>query len=393
MTRRRILHIITRLDRGGSAENTLLSAAGLDPDQWDVTIAVGPTTQDPGPTLQRARERGVRFVDVPSLVRAPDPWKDLQALRQLRHLLRQGWDVVHTHTSKAGILGRWAARGLGVPVVHTPHGHVFYGYYGSIVTRAFVTAERRAARWCDRLVALTVADRQDHERFGVGETGQWVVIHSGVDFSGLDRSERSRDEVRADLGIEADRPVVGTLGRLTAIKGQADLIDAVSFLQAEPLPHLLLIGDGEEQGALRARAEQVGLQDRTLLCGWRTDIGDLLRAIDVFVLPSHNEGMGRALVEAMYLGLPVIATDVGGIPELIEDGVQGLLVPPRAPAALADAIARMLSDTELRHRVGDQAALRARDYGADRMVERLVELYDSLTIATPAVSTEARRLA
>ncbi|MFP6645104.1 MAG: glycosyltransferase [Candidatus Latescibacterota bacterium] len=153
----RVLHIITRLDRGGSAENTLLTVAGLDPDSFDVTVAVGPTAGDPSPTEAKARNRSVRFVHIPDLVRAPRPLRDLRAILNLRRLIRsEAWDVVHTHTSKAGILGRWVAHRHGIPaIVHTPHGHVFYGYCGAATTAAFVRLERRAARWCHRLVALT----------------------------------------------------------------------------------------------------------------------------------------------------------------------------------------------------------------------------------------------
>lgn len=387
MKRLRVLHIITRLDRGGSADNTLLSAAGMDPERFDVTIAVGPTVGEPGPTEIEARDRGVRFVHLDCLVRAPNPWQDLRALVALRRLLRsESWDLVHTHTSKAGILGRWIAHRERVPaIVHTPHGHVFYGYYGSVVTSLFRNLERLAAGWCHRLVALTAADRDEHLHFGVGVSSQWVVVHSGVDFRPLDQADTDRETVRAGLGVSPQDLLVLTLGRLAAVKGQGDLISAFAeFLPANPQACLVLVGDGEERASLQALATQKGVAGRTVFAGWRQDVGDVLRAADIFALPSHNEGMGKALVEAMYLGCPVVTTNVGGIPELVHDGEQGLLIPPRRPSILADALQRLADDENLRRRLGQSARCRARDYGSDSMVQKLTSLYEELVASAQA---------
>jgi glycosyltransferase involved in cell wall biosynthesis len=356
MRRLRFLHIITRLDRGDSAENTLLTAVGMDPERFDVTIAVGPTEGEPGPTEIEARDRGVRFVHLDCLVRTPNPWIDLRALVALRGLLREEpWDLVHTHTSKAGILGRWIAHQERVPaIVHTPPGHVFYGYYGSVVTALFRTLEWLAAGWCHRLVVLTAADRDEHLHFGVEDASQWVVVHSGVDFRPLDQADTDRETVRAGLGVAPKDLLVLTLGRLAAVKGQGDLIRAFAeFLPAHPKAWLVLVGD-------------------------------VLRAADIFALPSHNEGMGKALVEAMYLGCPVVTTNVGGIPELVRDGEQGLLIPPRSPSILADALQRLADDENLRRRLGQSARRRACDYGSASMVEKLTSLYEELVPSAQA---------
>ena len=392
MSRRlRVLQIITRLDRGGSAENTLLTVAGLDPETFDVTVAVGPTVGEPSPTEAKARNRGVRFVHIPHLVRAPQPLHDLRAVTALRRLIRsEAWDLVHTHTSKAGFLGRWVAHRHGIPaIVHTPHGHVFYGYHGAAMTAAFVRLERRAARWCHRLVALTAADRDDHLRFGVGAPSQWVIVHSGVDFRPLDDVAAGAPAIRADLGIGTQDLVVATLGRLTSVKGHHDLVRAFAdLLVAHPHARLLVVGDGEEEGALRELAVQTGVAARTVFAGWRQDVGDVLRAVDIFAMPSHNEGMGKALVEAMYLRRPVVATTVGGISELITDGVEGLLVPPSDPPRLAAALLRLAADVDLRRRLGSQATQRARAYGSEPMVRKLSNLYAQLA-GTPEPGREA----
>lgn len=396
MSRRlRVLHVITRLDRGGSAENTLLTVAGLDPDRFALAVAVGPTVGERSPTQIEARTRGVAFLDVPHLVRAPHPLHDLLALRHLRRLTAEGdYDIVHTHTSKAGFLGRRAAHRVGTPaIVHTPHGHVFYGYYGAAITSLFVQAERRAARWCHRLLALTAADRDDHLRFGVGAPLQWEIIHSGVDFTRLDRAAKPAATLRAELGIDAAALVIGSLGRLTAVKGQADLLRAfAALLPSHPQARLVLIGDGEEAAALRQLAAELSVAEATIFTGWRTDVGEVLRALDIFALPSHNEGMGKALVEAMRVGLPVVATRVGGIPELIETGREGLLVPARDPDALAAALQHLSADAGLRRALGARAAARAADYSSERMVAKIADLYERLAYErglTPATAVDA----
>lgn len=377
----RLLHVITRLDPGGSAENTLLTVAGLNPDRYATSLAVGATRGEHSPTEAEARDRGVEFVDVPHLVRAVRPWCDLRAAVSLWRLCRRGrFAIVHTHTSKAGLLGRAAARLARVPViVHTPHGHVFYGYYGALLTRMFVWLERLAARWCDCVVALTEADAAEHVRFGVAPRSHFRVIHSGVDFSAFDACAAGRAEARAALGVPLDGTVIATLGRLTSVKGQVDLVEAFAGVRSRGHDAFLaLIGEGEERPSLETRARELGVADRVFLPGWRRDIATALKAVDVFALPSHNEGMGKALVEAMYAGLPCVATRVGGVPELISHGENGLLVRPGQPQELAAALVELVADPERRRRLGAAARERARAYSARAMVDKIEDLYEEL---------------
>jgi glycosyltransferase involved in cell wall biosynthesis len=381
MSRRRlrVLHLITRLDRGGSADNTLLTAARTAPARFACTVAAGPSPEAGGAALVEVQARGVPVLRVPHLVRHPSPVTDLRAVGEILGIIRAGrFDLVHTHTSKAGFLGRLAARMARVPaVVHTPHGHVFYGYYGPLVTRLFAAAERWAAWRTDRLVALTVREVDDHLALGIGRPEQFRVIHSGIDFAAFDADPTPGRQVRVELGIPAEALVVGTLGRLTAVKGQDCLVAALASL-ALPQLWLLLVGDGEERSALAAQAQALGVADRVVFAGWRQDVHRVLRAMDLFALPSLNEGMGRALVEAMYTGLPVVATAVGGVPELIVPGSTGLLVPPRAAADLAAAIRSLVADPEARARLGQQARACAAGYSAAGMVAAIEAMYDEL---------------
>ncbi len=379
LNRPRVLHVITRLDRGGSAENTLLSAARME--AYAATVAVGLTQGEHSPTEALARERGVEFVAVPHLVRPIRPLQDLRALWELWRLMRQRrFDLVHTHTSKAGLLGRVAACLAGVPrLVHTAHGHVFYGYYGPVRSRLFVWLERWAAGFTDRLIALTSAEEADQLRFGVAPAAKFAVIHSGVDFAPFHRQGSGRQEVRAGLGIDPEGLVIGTLGRLTAVKGQADLVRAFALVRRQvEAAWLLLVGDGEEREALEDLARRLGVRDRVVFAGWRDEVPAVLRAMDIFAFPSLNEGMGKALVEAMYAGLPVVATRVGGVPELIHEGLDGLLVPPSQPAELAAALLRLVLDAPQRQVMGRAAAQHAGEYSVEKMIEKLAALYGVL---------------
>ncbi|MFT5086120.1 MAG: glycosyltransferase involved in cell wall biosynthesis [Candidatus Latescibacterota bacterium] len=380
MNRVRVLHVITRLDRGGSAENTLLTVAEANRARFDVSLASGPTQGPSSPTEARAREVG-EYIDIPDLVRAIRPLNDLRALWQLYRLMQRGrYDIVHTHTSKAGLLGRLAAYFARVPiVVHTPHGHVFYGYYGPWVSGLFVRLERWAASMCDRIIALTSKGAEDHIELGVALRRKFVVIHSGIEFPESFALGQGREELRAEWGIGADALVVGTLGRLTAIKGQRDLIEAFSLLCGQvPDAYLLLVGDGEERMDLVGLAKNLGVGSRVIVVGWREDIYAALATMDLFALPSINEGMGKALVEAMYAGLPCVATRVGGVPELVEDGKEGFIVSAAAPRELADALLKLLLDESLRARCGAAGRRRATAYSAAEMIRKIEALYEDI---------------
>ena len=377
----RILHVITRMDPGGSTDDTLLTLAGLDPTRFRAALASGPAQDPPGAGVARARENGVAFVDIPDLVRDISPLRDLRSLVALWRLMRrERYHIVHTHTSKAGFVGRLAARLAGVPIiVHKPHGHVFYGYYGPLLTRLFILLERWAARVTDRIITLSQRGADEHVAVGVGRPGMFVTIPSGVDFSAAAEQTIGREEVRRALGIGADDLVVGTLGRLTAIKGQGDLVEAFAGLdRRNGGPWLLLVGDGEERVALQRRAQELGAADRVVFAGWRDDIYNLLRAMDIFALPSWNEGMGKALVEAMYVGIPPVVTAVGGVPEIVDDGETGLLVPARRPDRMREALAELAADPDRRRGMGRAAAERAQAYSIGRALEMLVDLYSTL---------------
>ncbi len=374
----RIVHLITRLERGGSSDCTLLQAIAAARRGHRVTVAAGPSDSESRLVAEARATTGIEMVEIPDLVRPVSPWSDLRALRDIVALLRDRCcDVLHTHTSKAGALGRLASI-LGRPraILHQPHGHLFYGYYGAIGSGCVVLAERILARFCDAQIALTRRGAEEHLLRGIGRPDTFHVVRSGVDLRPWRRPDRDRLACRAELGFGPGEVALGTLCRLEPIKGVADLVEAfIRLAPDQPALRLVIAGDGPLREPLQARAALAGLADRVVLDGrWRPP-RRVLPALDLFVLPSHNEGMGRALVEAMAAGLAIVATDVGGVAEVLEDGRCGVLVPPRDPAALAVAIARLTADPDRCAALGAAARARSLAFGAGRMGRQVVRLY------------------
>ena len=347
-----------------------------------MTLVTGPSEGDEGELETRARKMGARVILVPDLVREPSPVQDVRALRALCRIMRgERCTLVHTHTSKAGILGRVAARMAGVPaVVHTPHGHVFHSYYGPTKTRLFCQLERFCARYAHRIITLTENEKREHVELRIAPAERFTTIHSGVDLSRFERAPHGDVARRSDFGIPADAPVIVCVARLVPIKGHEHLIAAMpAVLDAFPEARLLLVGDGPLADELQAQAERAGVAQRVVFAGLRFDIPDLLRLSDIFALASLNEGMGRVLVEAMACRLPVVATRVSGIPDVVDDGVTGLLADSRSPDQMARALCALLSDPVCAHRMGEAGYRKVVPaFGVDAMVERINTVYEEV---------------
>ncbi|HQJ30332.1 MAG TPA: glycosyltransferase family 4 protein [Syntrophales bacterium] len=395
MDRVRVVHVITRFDKGGSAENTFLTVTGLDPARYETYLLAGSDGQDTAAAVStpsaesaaaeenmaRVQAAGVKTFIVPELVRPVAPLRDLRAFLRIRGLIRRlAPQIVHTHTSKAGIIGRLAAFSAGVPVVvHTPHGHVFWGYFGAVASRFFITLEKSASRLTDRLIMLTGQEKADHLRYRIAPPDKFVVIHSGVclePFLQITIADRRPD---SDPAFPPDSFVIGTIGRLTAIKGQSYLLEAAAGLLRE-IPELIciIVGEGELRRELAARAASLGMGERAFFPGWRRDVPSYMAALDLFVMPSLNEGMGRVVVEAMAAGRAVIASDVGGLRDLVVHGENGLLVPPGNAAALAAAIRTLYRDPKRRRIMGQNGRMKAPAFSAAAMIKKIDELYMNL---------------
>lgn len=380
MSRIRVAHVITRLCKGGAQENTFHSVRLANGDRFDASLISGPTFGDEGSIEDAVRKAGIEVLREPNLVRPVSPAEDALTLARLvRRFRRDRPQIVHTHTSKAGMLGRAAARIAAVPIiVHTPHGNIFDGYFSFWKSRLFVHAERRAARWTDRIIELTPGGVEEHLAQGIGRREQFTHIFSGIDLAPYDEARRRRSETRAQLGAAADDFIVGAVGRLEPIKGFTYFMTAAQRVsEVAPRTRFVHVGDGSQ--AAEIRAQRGGLNGRMTFLGLRDDVPELMAAFDVLVVPSLNEGMGRVILEAGAAGIPVVATRVGGIPDIVREGETGLLVPPRDAAAIADAVLALERDATRARSMGESGQAHvAPAFGLERMVMRIEGLYEEL---------------
>lgn len=377
----RILQVVTRLAVRGVPKHVLDLAANLNPERYEVEVLAGRSEPGEGELWAEARERGIKTWYVPALQRKVDPIADLKAYADIRRRLREGsYHIVHTHISKAGILGRLAARRAGVPVVvHTYHGQVEEVSGRSLKSYLFRACERCAARWTDRIVAVSEETVKECLRRGIGKPAQYRVIHNGIDLAPfLERCSAPAARVSAGAG-----PCLGTIGSLTREKGLEVLLQAFTLLrQRHPQLQLQIVGDGKLRGELQAMARQLGIAESVHFQGIAADVRPWLASFDLFVLPSLQEGLPTVLLEAMAAGRPVVASRVGGIPEVVIDGRTGLLVPAGDPQALAAALDRLLRDPEMRQAMGQAGRERAvQAFGLERMLRQLEKEYEELLSA------------
>lgn len=384
MSRIRVAHVITRLCTGGAQENTFHTVRLADPNRFDVSLYAGPTDGAEGSIEGEVAAAGIAVERIPDLCRAPHPLRDWTALRALTAHFRAGrYDIVHTHTSKAGYLGRLAARRAGVPVIiHTPHGHIFDGYFPRPVTAFYSALERHAAGFTSRIITLTEAEVVQHLAHGIGRPAQFLPIFSGIDLNLFREGRSYREATRAEWGAGADDFVIIGVGRLEPIKGFRYLMQAAARV-ASRMPHarFVVIGDGAERYALEAAAAPLG--NRVRFLGIRRDVPRLLAAADLLVLPSVNEGMGRVLLEAGAAQVPVVASAVGGVPELLAGGKHGLLVPPRDGDAIAGAIEHLAAAPAARQALAASWGNTVMSsYSVESMVQRIEALYEECLLET-----------
>lgn len=377
----RVLQIITRLIVGGAQETVMLIADKLDKDRYQVEVICGPQTGSEGSLIEEIRRRGIPLTILPDLVREIAFVKDCRAFWKLYKMMKTGaFDIVHTNSSKAGILGRWAAWLAKVPiVVHTVHGWGHHEHQRAIVRRLFIWLERISAAVTDRLVVVSPRNIEKGLADRIASREKYITIRSGIELDEFMHPSMERPAMRARLGISPDAPVVGTVTRLSPQKAPADFVTAaIAVAEAIPSAHFVIVGDGPLRGQLEAMIAQAGLQHRFHLTGLRRDVPELLTAFDVFALPSLWEGLPRVLPQAMAAGLPIVATAVDGNVEAVNDGENGLLVPPGDSERLSHAIRALLSDQQTAAEMGERGRQRVNEFSAQKMVEDIGRLYQNL---------------
>jgi len=380
----KIVHIITRLIIGGAQENTLLSCQGQHQRGHDVTLITGPALGPEGSLLNQARSGGYRVIVVDEMRRAILPLKDWRTLRRLTVLLQEIQpDIVHTHSSKAGILGRRAARraGLGA-VVHTVHGLAFTASTHPLLNWVYKILERQAAPLTSRIVCVADAMRDQSLAAGVGVPEQYVTIYSGMETEPFVHPPTPRQQVRRDLGFSDADIVIGTIARLFDLKGHDDLLDVAGHLCRQfPTVRFLWVGDGTLRGRFEARMHEMGLRKRFVLTGMVSPsrVPELTGAMDILVHPSRREGLARALPQAALAGIPSIAYDIDGNREAVIDGKTGLIIPPFDSGQLGLAISILVEKPELRQQMGQAGREFAlARFDAAVMVEALERLYHEI---------------
>lgn len=381
----RVVHIITRMIVGGAQENTRYNCLDLIRNHGDsVTLITGPTRGAEGKLLEAAKDPDLEVIVVPPMIRSIVPWQDVRAYRQLRTLLRTiRPEVVHTHSAKAGMLGRAAAWSLGVPcVVHTVHGAPFHPYQTAPARQLYIACERWAAKRCHRMISVADAMTDLMVGAGVAPRDKFTTIYSGMDVEPFLHADSDREQTRRELGLAPEHVVVGKIARLFPLKGHEYVLAAAkSIVREHPQVRFLWVGDGILRESLEQQIRSSDLQRHFVLTGLqRPDrIPALVGAMDVLVHTSLREGLARALPQALIAGKPVISFDVDGAREVVIDGVTGRLLPPKMIATLADAISQLVSDPELRKKMGTEGRLRCTDlFRHETMTQRIREVYSQV---------------
>jgi glycosyltransferase involved in cell wall biosynthesis len=388
----RVMRVIARLNIGGPAIHTILLAAGLDAARFESTLVTGVEAACEGNMLDLAAQKGVQPLIIPELGREINPLKDWVTLLKLYRLFRdQRPHIVHTHTAKAGTVGRLAARLAGVPiVVHTFHGHVFHDYFGPLQTKVFIGIERFLASLSDRIVTVSEGQRQELAAYGVASLDKIAVVPLGFELDALLNCESLRGQLRRELGIPEEMALVGIVARLAAIKNHRLFLDAARLIvEAGQGAMFLVVGDGELRAELEAYAAALGLAERVIFTGWRRDLPRIYADLDVVALSSLNEGTPVSLIEAMAAAKPVVATRVGGVSDVILDKESGYLVQSKDAEGLARGILDLLRAPDRAREMGlaGRVAVHPK-YASETLLANIEKLYLQLLACTATVVEE-----
>jgi glycosyltransferase involved in cell wall biosynthesis len=378
----RVLRLIARLNMGGPALHVSYLTKGLAERGYETTLAAGSLAHGESSMSFVADELGVQVHPIPQLHREISLLYDTLSVARLVKLIRRVRPhILHTHTAKAGAIGRVAALAAGDArppiIVHTFHGHVLRGYFGPVRTAMFSRIERSLAIPTTRLVAVSPEVRDDLVELGVAPAEKFSVIRLGIALdSRITGGGESRAEFRRLFGVGDETFVVGWIGRMTHIKRVEDVLLALRGLRERGVDATLcLVGDGPDRSSVERRAHALGIARHVLFVGYQRDVAPYYAFLDAFVLPSANEGTPVVAIESLAAGRPVVATRVGGVPDVVEDGTDGFLVPVGDVDAIVGALERLARDPALRERMG--AAGRGRVVPRYR-VERLLDDVDAL---------------
>ena len=386
-----VVHIITKLELGGAQQNTLFTVSHLNPERYEPVLISGTE----GLLVEEAKQLNrVRFFLIPELVREISPFKDMMAFLKIAGVLRaikqhvqsnagnaQNDIVVHTHSSKAGILGRWAARLTGIRhIVHTVHGFSFHAFQPPLVRAFYIFLERLTASITRAFILVSRANMEEGLQERIFTTDKAVLIRSGIDISEYQSVQCDRMAVRASLGITNGGPVVAMVACFKPQKAPLDFVKTARLVIDEhERVEFLLVGDGVLRSNIKQLAEELKISDKVHLAGWRKDVPEIMNSIEILVLTSLWEGLPRVLPQAMAAGVPVVASDVNGSREAIHDGVNGFVIEPHDIQGMARKILYLLKHPDVARSMGKKGTEMVREFDIWKMLKQQELLYSSLT--------------
>jgi glycosyltransferase involved in cell wall biosynthesis len=386
MEKSKVVRIITRMNVGGPSIQAALLSAGLDRDRFSPILITGRVRGNEADMGYLAKELGVKPFPIPELHKGSNIIDDLISFREIyKFLKKEKPDVVHTHGAKAGAIGRVAARLTGVPVIiHTFHGHMFHSYFKPFKTKPFLWIERALARITDKIIVISESQKEEIKRYlKLKNDSKLILIPLGFDLNNFLKNDKddNRNKLRQEESIPEEAIVVGTAGRLTAIKNYEMFIKAAKEIKkrsADKIIKFLIVGDGELKNKLMALSDELGIQKDVIFAGWKMKKElDLVyyRAMDIVVLTSLNEGTPVSLIEALASAKPVVATDVGGVRDVVKDGKSGFVVPSNDINAFSEATLMLVNDKKKR----DEFGLYGRDFVKERhSKDKLINAIDNL---------------
>lgn len=388
----KVCHIITKLELGGAQQNTLYTVKTLDRKLFIPLLITG----SEGILIEEAnRYHHVRKYYLSELIREIRLAKDVRAWYTIWRILRREQRetphiplIVHTHSSKAGILGRWAAKCAGVSwIVHSIHGFGFHDYQPPLVHWAFIVLEWITAKITTHFIAVSEANIETGAHLGLFPRSRVSLIRSGIDVARFQRCcnqpastiRESRENTLQELHIPIHKKVVGMIACFKPQKAPLDFVRAMKLVvNTVPDVHGIMIGDGVLRPQIEAMIIRYHLEKTISLLGWRTDIPELLPLCQLLVLTSLWEGLPRVCPQAMAVGIPIVATNVDGIPEAVHDGVNGFLVQPGDIQKCAEKIGYLLNNPDIAQRMGKQGQKMVEEFDIHRMVQQQEALYHSL---------------
>jgi glycosyltransferase involved in cell wall biosynthesis len=381
-SRIRILRIQSRICIGGPAIHTELLSVHLPKDRYQTILLGGSLEEKEKSVLHSIRDKGVDVRVLPEMKRDISLWDDFRSVIKVYRLIRQYKPhIVHTHTSKAGTVGRIAAVFAGTPVIlHTFHGHAFENYFSKAKTQFFIWIEKLLAHFSHRLIAISPGQKRDLcQRFHIAPPQKVNVIRLGFDLSRFQPVKSI--QLKKQLGLESTEYLGALIGRIVPIKNHILALKVVRVLREEKnVPfHLLIVGDGEEKESLEQRAFDMGIRPYVHFMGWTTRVEEVYKGIDLLLLTSLNEGTPVAIIEAMACKVPVVATAVGGVGDLITEGETGCLAKSNDEKELTEKIKFLFENPEKSHYIVTRAFEFAHGhYHYDRLINQVDRLYQTL---------------